>query len=141
MLCCSQRSHGMVKGHFQVNVKVYMQDSLLTPNSATGYEKRWMVLLGNEIHIYTTKIPQREQGSAKPIQHYPLHPSISITVDNDFKMHIKCELWTIRAQATSNEERENWRIRILTIARAIVGPERDHPNSTFRQVFFFSSRV
>ncbi|XP_041464001.1 uncharacterized protein LOC121415021 isoform X3 [Lytechinus variegatus] len=76
-----------------------------------------MVLLGNEIHIYTTKIPQREQGSSKPIQHYPLHPSISITVDNDFKMHIKCELWTIRAQATSNEERENWRIRILTIAR------------------------
>ncbi|XP_030833156.1 uncharacterized protein LOC581450 isoform X3 [Strongylocentrotus purpuratus] len=95
----------------------YYEGHLFVKVQRVGYEKRWMVLLGNEIHIYTTKIPQRDQGSAKPIQHYPLHPSISITIDSDFKMHIKCELWTIRAQATSNEERENWRIRIHTIAR------------------------
>ncbi|XP_072167001.1 uncharacterized protein [Diadema setosum] len=95
----------------------YYEGHLSIKVQRTGYEKRWVVLLGNEIHLYTTKIPQREQGSSKPIQHYPLHMSTHIQLDSEYKMYIKCDLWSIRAQATSNEERENWRIRILTLAR------------------------
>ena len=49
MLWCRHRSHAEVKGHLRLNVKVYLQDFLVTINFATV--NPIVSKLGSQVHL------------------------------------------------------------------------------------------